>query len=113
MQPPAKPPKAFPTPRLRPLQRVSLIWLGAVCRCFHLAPPWCTHLKDCQESTWHLFRNFEYCDLLCVIFFLECNPQEVFFLPVPDEPGSNRRQNSQMLRHLLRVLVRVNPCERY
>jgi hypothetical protein len=48
-------------------------------------------LKDRDERAWHLFRHFENRHLLCVILLLVSYAQEVPFLPVPDEPGGDRR----------------------
>src|ERR1700682_812365 len=62
----------------------SSIRLTALCGGIRLASPGRPHLKNCQESAWHLFRHFEDRDLLRVIFFTVSDAQEMPFLPVPD-----------------------------
>jgi len=67
-------------------------------------------LQNGEQSQRHFLWHFKNRDLRGLAFILVSDTQKVFSLTFFHQADSDGRQNSQVMRNLLRVIVRIDAC---
>src|SRR5437879_13723013 len=76
------------------------------------APLWSALLQNGEQSQRHLLWHFKNRDLRRLDFIVVSDTQKVFSLTFFHQADTDGRQNSQVMRNLLRVIVRFFACVR-